>query len=276
MHIISIIGELQKHAPKYVTGLLDTYGCLMNAYVELAMLDTNTNDFPKKQPKGFSFSKFKLKLDVCLSGGRRGVKNASLENAPAVITKLPSIRPDANYGEGKEDPIGTERVVGFESSFELADTGLHRPAIVICLGSRGGRFKQLVKGDDDMRQDAVMQQVFGTMNNLLGNESLRGMNSIYKVPNISRQQLKVITYGIVPLSPKAGVLEWVNDTDSFGSFMAGSSRSVGAHSKYYPGEWGSYACANLYKADHENKTQEQRRHDFDIICRMISPGMKEE
>jgi ataxia telangiectasia mutated family protein len=222
--------ELKKNAPKYVAGLIESYDILVDAYISLAALDTEK--IPKNQTKGFSFSKYKLKLDVCMSGGRRGSVNTSLENAPAIISKPPSIRPDAHYGNGIDDPIGTERVVGFESTFELAPSGLHRPAIVICLGSQGGKFKQLVKGDDDMRQDAVMQQVFGTMNNLLVNEGAAKSRSIRTPAN---QQLKVITYGIAPLSPKAGVLEWLNDTDSFGHFMKGSSKSVGAQSRYYPG-----------------------------------------
>lgn len=231
-----MIDRLQKQAPKYVAGLLESYSILTDAYIALASL--NTEHIPKNQTKGFSFSKYKLKLDVCLSGGRRGPMKASLDNAPAVISKPPTIRPDAKYGDGVDDPYGTERVVGFESTFGLAPSGIHRPAIVVCLGSKGGRFKQLVKGDDDMRQDAVMQQVFGTMNNLLRSERTGGARIIHKLAGNTRQQLKVITYGIAPLSPKAGVLEWLNDTISFGHFMSGDKSDreyIGALSRYYPG-----------------------------------------
>lgn len=240
----------------------------MNAYIDLALLDTTDI----KQIKGLSFSKYKLKLDVCLSGNRRGAKHMSPENTPAIISKPPPIRPDAQYGNGIEDPVGAERVVGFEPIFDLAPSGIHRPAIVMCLGSQGGRFKQLVKGEDDMRQDAVMQQVFGTLNNLLGNEGTGGAHFIHKLAGKQRQKLKVITYGIAPLSPKAGVLEWVEGTVSFGHFFSDSSNSVGAPSRYYPGEWSSSACRELYGRDeHMAKNQQQRRRDFDIICRMTSP-----
>jgi ataxia telangiectasia mutated family protein len=266
-----IIQQLRKNAPSYVSGLIDSYGCLMDSYIDLANLDTNP--IPKKQTKGFTFSKYKLKLDGCLSGGRRGSKNLSLSNVPAIISKPPAIRPDGQYGNGCDDPIGTERVVGFESTFELAPSGLHRPAIVICLGSQGGRFKQLVKGDDDLRQDAVMQQVFGTMNNLLKNEGIPGANHMTTAQNSPRQQLKIVTYGITPLSPTTGVLEWVDNTEAFGSFMKSSSNNVDASSRYYPGEWGNTACSALYSADHERKSQEERRRDFDIVCRNHSPGM---
>ncbi len=44
----------------------------------------------------------------------------------------------------------------FHPTFSLTETGLHRPKIVICLGAAGGQFKQLVKGEDDIRQDCIM------------------------------------------------------------------------------------------------------------------------
>ena len=91
-----------------------------------------------------------------------------------------------------------------------------RPKIVICIGSKGSRFKQLVKGGDDLRQDAIMQQVFETVNDLLKNEGSSGNELIKKC--LSSRQLKLITYGITPLSPASGVLEWVDDTMCFGDF----------------------------------------------------------
>ena len=214
----SIIAELRKSAPKYVAALIDSYTTLMNSYINLAEFDTT--NVQKRTTKGLPFKQNKLDLDSCLSGGRRGNRtSATSTNMPAIITKPPPVRPDAHYGNGTEDPIGTERVVGFDSTFDLTLTGLHRPKIVKCLGSRGSRFKQLVKGEDDLRQDAIMQQVFGTVNDLLrhegshGNEFLKNTlgNSI-----VTTRQLRLITYGITPLSPASGVLEWVDDTMCFG------------------------------------------------------------
>lgn len=41
------------------------------------------------------------------------------------------------------------------------------PKRITCIGTDGLSRMQLVKGKDDLRQDAVMQQVFTIMNNLL-------------------------------------------------------------------------------------------------------------
>jgi ataxia telangiectasia mutated family protein len=196
-----IIQDLRKNAPEYVSALIDSYQTLMSAYISLAEFDVTI--IQKRSTKGLSFKQYKLDLDYCLDSGHRARKNTA-SKMPAIITETPPIRPDAQYGLGKEDPIGVERVISFEPTFDLTPTGLHRPKIVICIGSKGGRFKQLVKGEDDLRQDAIMQQVFGTVNDLLKHEgssdSFRGSSGLLR-------RLRLITYGITPLSPTSGVLE---------------------------------------------------------------------
>jgi hypothetical protein len=79
---------------------------------------------------------------------------------------------------------------------------------VVCLGSKGGRFKQLVKGEDDIRQDAVMEQVFGCVNELMARQDYRQgeMESVGGQGKASTNKpLKLVTYSIVPLSPASGV-----------------------------------------------------------------------
>lgn len=216
-----IIQELRKQSSEYVSALIDSYRILMTAYMNLAEFDTT--NVQKRTTKGLSFKQYKLDLDCCLSGGRRGKRDTTTTNMPAIFTKPPPIRPDAQYGNGTEDPIGTERVVSFEPNFDLTLTGLHRPKIVKCIGSRGNRFKQLVKGEDDLRQDAIMQQVFGTVNDLLRHEGSSGNDFIKKSLGssiVTTRQLRVITYGITPLSPASGVLEWVDNTMCFGDFVS--------------------------------------------------------
>lgn len=116
---------------------------------------------------------------------------------PCILTKPPPIRPYGDYLE-KGEITGAEQVKEFEPVFTMTDSGLHRPKIVVCRGSRGGRFKQLVKGEDEIRQDAVMEQVFDFVNNLIRFEATLS-------PQEQRHPLKLVTYNIVPLSPVCGV-----------------------------------------------------------------------
>lgn len=46
--------------------------------------------------------------------------------------------------------------------------GVNKPKVVLCHDSSGRQHRQLVKsGNDDMRQDAVMQQFFALVNSFL-------------------------------------------------------------------------------------------------------------
>lgn len=61
-------------------------------------------------------------------------------------------------------------------------------------------FLQVVK-PEDVRQDAVMMQVFSTVNSLLARD-----------PAARRRALAIRTYRVVPLTPDSGVLEYVGNT----------------------------------------------------------------
>ena len=79
---------------------------------------------------------------------------------PFVITATPIVRKDANY------EAHVVRIDYFNERFSITDSGVSRPKIIECRGDDGLVYRQLVKGGDDMRQDAVMQQV------ILGNAFL--------------------------------------------------------------------------------------------------------
>ena len=188
----TIIGQLERVSPEYVGQLLSSYRSLTDAYISLADVPSDAITALKKDNvKHQEVVKDRSKrLVSCLEG---------FESCnPCVLTSPPLLRPGCDYGGGEADPIGGERVVGFEQTFSQTDTGLHRPKIVVCHGSKGGRFRQLVKGEDEIRQDAVMSQVFSFVNDLMGRSgSKAGINA-----GASQQ---IITYNIVPLSPTHGV-----------------------------------------------------------------------
>jgi len=280
----------QNRCPRYVRELIDSYEALIDSYITLAMAPTQQfHSGGKLRTKNIPLS--------AASSGRNAIpsldrvlgssKRQRFSCLPCIITKPPLLRPNGDYGEGKDDPIGSERISGFDPTFSLTETGLHRPKIVICTGSRGGRYKQLVKGEDDIRQDAVMQQVFSTVNGLLrrrnraskidsSNASAVTRKDLGEHPSLCTRQLKMATYTIVPLSPACGVLEWVNDTLPFGDYLLDKGRSrdssisVGAHSKYYPGEWGNSLCRMHFR----NAPANAKREAFDVICQHFSPAFR--
>jgi ataxia telangiectasia mutated family protein len=139
------------------------------------------------------------------------IRKLSGVNVP-VLTYPPALDPSLKY----DNCVFIDK---YESNFETAG-GINLPKICKCVGNDGGRYKQLVRelllissiadshlaqfkgeGNDDLRQDAVMEQVFTLVNTVL--QSDRETN---------RRKLNVRGYTIVPLGAQAGVLEFVINT----------------------------------------------------------------
>ena len=76
------------------------------------------------------------------------------------------------------------------------------------------------QGNDDMRQDAVMEQVFNVANQLLSKNQLT-------------EHLSMRTYKVIPLSQRSGLVEWCENTMPIGVYLVGRGRD-GAHLKYRP------------------------------------------
>ena len=60
---------------------------------------------------------------------------------------------------------------------------------------------------------------------------------------------------VVPFSPFAGLLEWVEDTSPLGDYLMGANRRTGAHAKYRPQDWPFVVC---FKKVHNAKMGETR------------------
>jgi ataxia telangiectasia mutated family protein len=156
-------------------------------------------------------------------------------------------------------------VVGFEPAFRLAG-GINLPKIVKCLASDGKHYRQLVKGKDDMRQDAVMQQIFYLVNRLLVGER-----------ETYNKKLRVRTYRVVPLTPAAGILGWVEHTMPMAEWLVGPNKVVemGAHKRYRPQDI-SYtdARASLSAiAQQQHLDNNKKLAIYERVCTKFQPVM---
>ncbi|KAH8268288.1 hypothetical protein KR026_004200 [Drosophila bipectinata] len=136
--------------------------------------------------------------------------------------------------------------------------GLNAPVKVLCLCSDGQTRPQLIKGKDDLRQDAVMQQVFGIVNQLLNQDS-----------EFIERKLKLRTYKVTPLSMRSGILEWCTNSIPVGLYLAGQGKG-GAHHRYRPKDWPSNKCRQ-YLASHLKSSKEKRFEIYQEICDHIKP-----
>ncbi|KAI0630512.1 hypothetical protein C8Q77DRAFT_1063237 [Trametes polyzona] len=128
-----------------------------------------------------------------------------------VITAHVPVDPTTEY---RECPW----IVCFDQQFSTAG-GINLPKIIKCHGADGKWYKQLYKGegDDDLRQDAVMEQVFDLVNVVLHHDR-----------ETKRRQLSVRGYKVVPLGSQAGVLEFVENTTPLQEWLGS------AHPRYRP------------------------------------------
>nr|XP_046246217.1 serine-protein kinase ATM isoform X2 [Scatophagus argus] len=147
--------------------------------------------------------------------------------------------------EIKVDPSGCYdnlvTIRSFMPHYRLAG-GVNLPKIIDCVGSDGKSRRQLVKGQDDLRQDAVMQQVFGMCSMLLQRNT-----------DTRKRKLNIRQYKVVPFSQRSGVLEWCSGTVPIGEFLVDPSK--GAHKRFRPQDWTNLSC--------RKKMMEAQRLAFD-------------
>lgn len=145
---------------------------------------------------------------------------------------------------------GIVGVQQFSVNFSLVG-GINAPKRIVCCGTDGIQRTQLVKGKDDLRQDAVMQQVFFILNTLLSR-------------NKQTRKLLIRTYKVVPLSQRSGVLEWCENTEPLGAYL------TEAHKEYHPNEWSPNECRahlrNFHSKDHASKLAAYKK-----ICAHFRP-----
>jgi serine-protein kinase ATM len=260
-HILSL---LRHGANANELNLYSTYEALADAYHQLAMAPPTEKH--KKQRRGIPLKDFMKRNDF-----RKILRTSSC--VPCVLTRPPTIVENHDYGGFKIDPPGTELLKEIHPECCLTQSGLTRPKIIICVGSKGTLFKQLVKGNDDIRQDAIMQQVFTYANALLRRKT--GGNSkdfaSQGICLVSNKRLQLVTYNVVPLGPKSGIIEWVDDTQPFLDYLQDkNSKKRGAHSRYWKGEWSFQLCMEemirISGARHDEKLA-----TFGRICDNFSP-----
>eukprot|EP00062_Callorhinchus_milii_P019767 gi/632974673/ref/XP_007903808.1/ PREDICTED: serine-protein kinase ATM [Callorhinchus milii] len=174
-----------------------------------------------------------------------------LKNLDDVVIPTMEIKVDPS---GKYENLVT--VKSFKSQFRLAG-GMNLPKIIDCVGSDGRERRQLVKGRDDLRQDAVMQQVFQMCNALLK-----------KNTDTRKRKLTIRTYKVIPLSQRSGFLEWCAGTVPIGEYLVNATE--GAHKRYRPNDWSSMECRKRM-TDVQKLSFEGKYKAFMSVCKNFRP-----
>ncbi|PAA68849.1 hypothetical protein BOX15_Mlig009488g1, partial [Macrostomum lignano] len=135
--------------------------------------------------------------------------------------------------------------------------GINLPKIISIQCSDGITRRQLIKGNDDMRQDAVMQQVFNAVNRLLCDS-----------PAASQRQLSLSTYHVIPMSQRSGIVEWCEGTMPISEYLAQGSKS--AHVRYRPTDITPSAARTMMESSFKLSVKE-RIATYKDICSKLQP-----
>ncbi|XP_047109240.1 serine-protein kinase ATM-like [Schistocerca piceifrons] len=183
----------------------------------------------------------------------RGELLTKLKNCDTVLvpTLTIPVKPNCQYS----NIIG---IAGFEKTYQMVG-GVNAPKKIVCIGTDGIKRPQLVKGRDDLRQDAVMQQVFTMMNTFLRRNK-----------ETSKRKLLMRTYKVVPLSQRSGIIEWCDNTEVLAIYLIGSDLKTGAHRRYYPSDFSGLACRKKMK-DVASESNEKKLEVYKEICKSFRP-----
>ena len=181
------------------------------------------------------------------------VKKRALSNLNMipVLTAPLALDPTCEYPEG-----WFPYFLHFGDSARLVG-GVNVPKVVDCHGSDGKIYKQLAKsGNDDLRQDAVIQQFFGLVNTLLK----RNMST-------NSRCMRIRTYKVIPFSPEAGLLEFVEDATLLAAYLV-RDRS-GAHERYRPLDMKHRDIAALMRDAQPSELDAT----YEMVCKHFKPVM---
>ncbi|CAG9461441.1 unnamed protein product [Pedinophyceae sp. YPF-701] len=227
----------------YLQEVLGQTKRLVDAYIRLAAADPE-------------------KTSVVPSAICRDVRD--LDKVPVVSMNLPLdplcryLRADGPSGAPSE-AVTFER---FESKVSLVG-GINKPKLIAVRGSDGRLHKELIKsGNDDLRQDAVMTQIFRLVTELLAQDK-----------HSASTGLRMQTYKVVPFTPHAGLVEWINQSTPLSEWLLGPDRRHGAHLRYKkPGQWSFGQCLKVMQDALGNP--DTQLASFARCCRNFPPVLR--
>lgn len=155
-----------------------------------------------------------------------------------------------------KDYSNVPMVAKLEPNMTIAG-GVSAPKIITALGTDGKKYKQLVKGGhDDLRQDAIMEQVFSAVSSLL------------KLHRSTQQRnLGIRTYKVLPLTASSGLIEFVPNTIPLHEFL------MPAHERYYPRDMkGSQCRKEIYGV--QSRNIETRINTYRKVTERFHPVMR--
>lgn len=150
------------------------------------------------------------------------------------------------------DYSSVPRIYKVHDIVRVAASGISKPKIIQFTLTDGSTQKAVLKGQtDDLRQDAILEQVFSQVNVMLKHDHETRV-----------RKLGLRTYKVVPLGPSCGIIEFVADSLALGDALKP------LHSA---GKEMDYGQASKLMRENRTKSNKHRLNVFKKIISSISP-----
>ncbi|AOA62489.1 PI kinase superfamily member [Komagataella phaffii CBS 7435] len=120
---------------------------------------------------------------------------------------LPNSGSNTNKSNSSFPAENTVKCHLFENNVSILSS-LQKPRRVSIWGDDGVKYSILCKANDDLRKDAKMMEFSNVIDRLLSKDT-----------ESEKRSLSVLSYAVVPLNEKLGLIEWVNDCSTMKSVL---------------------------------------------------------
>ncbi|KAI4115018.1 MAG: hypothetical protein LQ345_004305 [Seirophora villosa] len=180
--------------------------------------------------------------------GQRLEQEVSGHRVPPPTMKI-DLRADCDYSS-------VPRIARFHHEFTVA-SGISMPKIASVIATDGTKYKQLFKsGNDDLRQDSIMEQVFEQVSNLL--QSQRATR---------QRKLGIRTYKVLPLTATSGIIEFVQNTVPLHDYL------MPAHQRHFPKDLKPTNCRKAI-AEAQSLSADKRIKIYRSVCNQFHPVLR--
>jgi len=176
-----------------------------------------------------------------------------LNQLPHLKIPLPTINqlkisPDGNYSF-------VLRILSVDPVIQISASGISLPKILKINLTDGSRHRMLLKGStDDLRQDAIMEQVFEKVNTILRHDK-----------ETRRRDLKMRTYKVIPLGPQGGMIEFVANSTALSDILR----------QYHKDDSMSFMEARDLMKEVQKKSNKERLNAYMKIAKSTPPVFRQ-
>eukprot|EP00048_Salpingoeca_helianthica_P009248 m.132741 g.132741 ORF g.132741 m.132741 type:complete len:3967 (+) comp14817_c0_seq1:97-11997(+) len=153
----------------------------------------------------------------------------------------------------------------------LVLTSIRRPKRITIRASNEKTYMYLVKGGEDLRLDQRIEQLFVLMNTILAQD-----------PACAQRALSIRTYTVLPMSPRVGVIEWVQHSRTLKDVITGqlpehkkdvSSEAHSMHQAWIDRLVGAEGRSRPYPTMMCKATSELAMAELEKKQRVLPPGL---